>query len=119
MLELKVKGNSLLASPPSPAAARRPLPRRERRKARLQMVNETKADSVGRFKLKVSTPKAGGPYSVTISDGKSLTLDNVLIGEVWLCSGQSNMQMPMKGYNNQPVLGAIDAVLSHTNIEKT
>lgn len=76
---------------------------------------KTKADSNGRFKLKVSTPKAGGPYNVTISDGKSLTLENVLIGEVWLCSGQSNMQMPMKGYNNQPVLGAIDAVLSSTN----
>jgi sialate O-acetylesterase len=76
---------------------------------------ETKADSNGRFKIKVSTPKAGGPFKVTISDGTALTLENVLIGEVWLCTGQSNMQMPMKGYNNQPVLGSIDAVLASTN----
>lgn len=76
---------------------------------------DTKADSEGRWKLKVTTPKAGGPYNITISDGKTLTLDNVLIGEVWVCSGQSNMQMPMKGYNNQPVLGSIDAVLESTN----
>jgi sialate O-acetylesterase len=77
----------------------------------------TKADSSGRFKLKVATPKAGGPYTVTISDGKALTLENVLIGEVWLCSGQSNMQMPMKGYNNsnQPILGAMDAIMESTN----
>ena len=77
----------------------------------------TKADSIGRFKLKVSTPKAGGPFNITLSDGKVLTLDSILIGEVWLCSGQSNMQMPMKGYNNsnQPILGALDAVLESTN----
>jgi sialate O-acetylesterase len=78
---------------------------------------ETKADSSGRFKLKVATLKAGGPYNVTISDGKILTLENVLIGEVWVCSGQSNMQMPMKGYNNsnQPILGAMDAIEESTN----
>jgi sialate O-acetylesterase len=76
-----------------------------------------KAADDGRFKLKVSTPKAGGPYNVTISDGIALTLENVLIGEVWVCSGQSNMQMPMKGFNNsnQPVLGAMDAIQESTN----
>jgi sialate O-acetylesterase len=75
----------------------------------------TKAADDGRWKLKVSTPKAGGPYNVTISDGKAMTLENVLIGEVWVCSGQSNMQMPMKGYNNQPILGAMDAVFESKN----
>ena len=75
----------------------------------------TKSDSAGRWKLKVPTPKAGGSYTVTISDGTVLTLDNVLIGEVWVCSGQSNMQMPMKGYHMQPVLGAMDAILESTN----
>ncbi len=75
----------------------------------------TKAADDGRFKLKITTPKAGGPYTVKITDGKALTLENVLIGEVWVCSGQSNMQMPMKGYNNQPVLGAMDAVLESNN----
>jgi sialate O-acetylesterase len=75
----------------------------------------TKASVDGRWKLKVSTPKAGGPYNVTISDGKAVTLENVLIGEVWVCSGQSNMQMPMRGYNNQPVIGSLDAILESEN----
>ena len=70
----------------------------------------------GTWKLKVSTPKAGGPFEITLSDGKALKLKNVLIGEVWVCSGQSNMVMPMKGYRNQPVLGSSDAMNSdHAN----
>lgn len=72
----------------------------------------TKAADDGRWKLKVTTPKAGGPFNVTISDGKAVTLENVLIGEVWVCSGQSNMQMPMKGNMNQPILGSLEAILS-------
>ncbi len=75
----------------------------------------TKADNNGNWKLKVSTPEAGGPFSISISDGKNRTLENVLIGEVWVCSGQSNMQMPMKGYYNQPVLGANEAIATSEN----
>ena len=75
----------------------------------------TKADSDGKWKVKVSTPDAGGPYSVTISDGKPVTLNNVLIGEVWVCSGQSNMQMIMNGYHNQPILGSNRAIATSTN----
>jgi len=69
----------------------------------------------GTWKLKVSTPKAGGPFEITLSDGKALKLKNVLIGEVWVCSGQSNMVMPMKGYKNQPVLGSSDAIALSSN----
>jgi len=75
----------------------------------------TQASADGSWKLKVSTPKAGGPYEISISDGKSLKLKNVLIGEVWVCSGQSNMEMPMKGYKNQPILGSSDAVATSSN----
>ena len=74
-----------------------------------------KSDADGNWKLKVSTPGAGGPYSITISDGKTLTLENVMIGEVWVCSGQSNMQMTMAGYRNQPVLGSNEAVATSAN----
>lgn len=73
------------------------------------------ADSEGKWKIKMQTPSAGGPFSITISDGKSLTLKNVLIGEVWVCSGQSNMQMTMAGYRNQPVLGANEAIATSGN----
>jgi len=74
-----------------------------------------KADAEGKWKVKVQTPSAGGPFSITLSDGKSMTLNNVLIGEVWVCSGQSNMQMTMNGYRNQPVLGANEAIATSKN----
>lgn len=56
------------------------------------------AGSDGNWKIKVSTPSYGGPYDITISDGDVTTLKNVLIGEVWVCSGQSNMEMPVNGW---------------------
>ncbi|MDR2563348.1 MAG: 9-O-acetylesterase [Prevotellaceae bacterium] len=56
------------------------------------------ASSDGSWKLTIKTPEAGGPYTITISDGKELVLSNVMIGEVWVCSGQSNMEMPLEGW---------------------
>jgi sialate O-acetylesterase len=56
------------------------------------------ADQDGNWKILVSTPSYGGPYTINISDGDQLTLKNVLIGEVWVCSGQSNMEMPLAGW---------------------
>ncbi len=75
----------------------------------------TRADKDGRWKLKVPTPVAGGPFNVTISDGKTLTLRNIMIGEVWVCSGQSNMEMPMKGFRNQPVNGSNELIATSYN----
>ena len=72
----------------------------------------TKVDAHGRWTLEVPTPSAGGPYDITLSDGNRLTIRNVLIGEVWICSGQSNMEMPMKGFKAQPVEGADADLLS-------
>jgi sialate O-acetylesterase len=69
----------------------------------------------GNWKVVVNTPEAGGPYTVSISDGKTLTLENVMIGEVWICSGQSNMFMPMSGYKNQPVTGGNQAIATSRN----
>jgi sialate O-acetylesterase len=74
-----------------------------------------KAGSSGKWKMKISTPTAGGPYEIVISDGSPVTLHNVLIGEVWLCSGQSNMEMPMKGFRDQPVTGSNDAIFNADN----
>lgn len=74
-----------------------------------------RASADGSWKLKVATPKAGGPYEIVITDGKAFILKNVLMGEVWVCSGQSNMEMPMKGYRNMPVLGSLDAIALSSN----
>lgn len=75
----------------------------------------TTADTQGNWKLSIPTPIAGGPYSITISDGKDLTLSNILIGELWICSGQSNMEMPMKGFKNQPIANSNMDVLKSKN----
>ncbi|MDD4922447.1 MAG: sialate O-acetylesterase [Bacteroidales bacterium] len=72
---------------------------------------QSKADQAGKWILSVNTPKAGGPFKITISDGEALTLNNVLIGEVWFCSGQSNMEMPVAGFSRQPVEGNNEVIL--------
>lgn len=58
-----------------------------------------KSDAKGNWGVSLKTPVFGGPYSITINDGDTLQLKNILIGEVWLCSGQSNMEMPIDGNN--------------------
>ena len=69
-----------------------------------------KADSAGKWFAEVHTPHAGGPYEIVFSDGEKLKVSNVMIGEVWICSGQSNMEMRMKGFAGQPVAGAADMI---------
>ncbi|MCM1107711.1 MAG: hypothetical protein NC388_01515 [Clostridium sp.] len=61
---------------------------------------KVKADAKGNWQVTVQTPVAGGPYELSFSDGKRLTLRNVMVGEVWFCSGQSNMEMPVEGWGN-------------------
>ncbi len=56
------------------------------------------AGADGKFMVTIPTPVYGGPYKVTISDGDVTTLNNILLGEVWVCSGQSNMEMPIVGW---------------------
>jgi sialate O-acetylesterase len=75
-----------------------------------------RSDSNGRWKVTVQTPSASHtPYTLTVSDGKSVVLKNILIGEVWICSGQSNMEMQMKGWTNQPVEGGPEAIAHSSN----
>ena len=75
-----------------------------------------KADKDGKWKIALKTPEAGGPYTITVSDAKEVkTIKNILIGEVWLCSGQSNMEMPLKGFQGQPVLKGNEAIVHSRN----
>ncbi|MCS2582948.1 sialate O-acetylesterase [Bacteroides sp. BFG-551] len=73
---------------------------------------QTNVDTKGEWKLTLQTPRAGGPYSITFSDGEELKLQNILIGEVRFCSGQSNMEMPVKGFRGQPVFGSQPYIVS-------
>ena len=75
-----------------------------------------KSDAQGYWRMKIETPAAGfTPYSLTVSDGKAVTIRNILIGEVWVCSGQSNMEMPMKGNLNEPIEGGPEAIAMSSN----
>jgi sialate O-acetylesterase len=51
----------------------------------------TTADEAGKWMVKLQTPSAGGPYTLTIQGDNTVEIKNVLSGEVWFCSGQSNM----------------------------
>ena len=66
---------------------------------------KAKADSQGNWEVMVQTPKGSyKAYAIAVKgDGSSLQIKDVLIGEVWLASGQSNMEMPMRGFYNCPV----------------
>ena len=60
------------------------------------VTTKVKADKqTGAFDFDLRVPKAGGPYTLTFDDGKKTVLENVMAGEVWFCSGQSNMEMPL------------------------
>ena len=56
------------------------------------LIDSTIVDGNGKWVINLRTPVAGGPYSITIKGSNTIELKNVLIGEVWVCSGQSNME---------------------------
>jgi len=53
-----------------------------------------------RWQVKMQSPAVGGPYTIKISGHQSVELHNVLVGDVWLCGGQSNMQVPLRFARN-------------------
>ena len=66
---------------------------REGEKVTIKLAGEEASATVkdGRWMLKLKPLKAGGPFTLTVVADNTITLTNILIGEVWLCSGQSNM----------------------------
>ena len=70
----------------------------------------------GSWEVKIKTPSAGGPYNIQVTcDGETKIINNILIGEVWLASGQSNMEMTLSGNNREPVNGSLDAIANSNN----
>ncbi|MCW8848840.1 MAG: sialate O-acetylesterase, partial [Melioribacteraceae bacterium] len=54
------------------------------------------ADSLGNWNVLIPKQAAGGPYDMTIKGSNEIKIKDILIGDVWVCSGQSNMELPMK-----------------------
>ncbi|MRT91970.1 sialate O-acetylesterase [Ancylomarina sp. 16SWW S1-10-2] len=74
------------------------------------------SDAEGRWKTDLKTHKAGGPYQIDIKGSEQKQISDILLGEVWLCSGQSNMEMPLKGFlKGQGVSGSNQEILNSTN----
>ncbi len=57
-----------------------------------QQVDSAVTDGNAKWQLNIQTPSAGGPYTITIKGSNTIVLENILVGEVWICSGQSNME---------------------------
>ena len=76
----------------------------------------TKADGHGKWRTKIATPKADkNSYTLTVKGNEKVIFNNVVLGEVWLCSGQSNMEMPIKGFPDSPINGSNEAILNARN----
>ncbi|MGB4567584.1 MAG: sialate O-acetylesterase, partial [Dysgonamonadaceae bacterium] len=74
-------------------------------------ITKVEVDAKGNWIASIATPSASFiPCSISISDGEKVVLNNILIGEVWLASGQSNMEMPLNGFWNNPVLKANETI---------
>ena len=79
-----------------------------------------KADSDGKWEVEIKTPKGSyKAYDVIVKgDGATVKIKDVLVGEVWLASGQSNMEMPMRGFYNSPIENAYDYICAPAAKEK-
>ena len=74
---------------------------------------KTSVKADGSWRVEIPTGKAdGAAYTLTVKSGKeSLTVNDIVLGEVWICSGQSNMEMPVSGFGFQEVEGATEAIM--------
>lgn len=63
----------------------------------------TVAGDDGKWRVELDPMKAGGPYTLSVTGDNSVSFDDVLVGEVWLCSGQSNMEWTIQNSNNAEV----------------
>ena len=62
------------------------------------------ADNLGRWSVYLPAQPAGGnPSTLTVRAANTITLDDILLGDLWLASGQSNMEMPLAGFSNAPL----------------
>mgnify|MGYP001198069524 FL=1 len=72
---------------------------------------KTKSNNNGEWILKIQTNDYNGPHKLTISTNNDLIeINNILLGEVWFASGQSNMEMPLDGFFGEPIYGSQDII---------
>jgi sialate O-acetylesterase len=75
------------------------------------------ADNLGHWEVWLKPESAGGPFTLSVQgaqDSKPLERSDILVGDVWLASGQSNMEFPLAGFTNAPLLHG-DEEIAHAN----
>ena len=87
-------------------------------------VKSITADRDGNWKINLDKELAGGPYKLVIQGKNAVTFANVLVGEVWICSGQSNMEMPIEGWGKvndyeQEIAAAKYPQIRHIKVPRT
>lgn len=65
-----------------------------------KQTKSTKADKNGQWLITLTAEQAGGPYVMTVKGKNTILVQNILVGEVWVCSGQSNMEWPVNAAHN-------------------
>ncbi|MCF8413535.1 MAG: glycosyl hydrolase family 2 [Melioribacteraceae bacterium] len=76
---------------------------------------KTKIDNSGKWQLDIKTASYGGPYVVNVFSGKEkIEFKNILLGEVWVCSGQSNMEMPLKGWPPRDLIEGSESIIKNS-----
>ena len=75
----------------------------------------TVADALGRWSVNLPARTAGGPYSLTVRAKNTIELNDILVGDVWFASGQSNMEIPLKGFPNSAVIKDADKEIANAN----
>ncbi len=79
------------------------------------VTRDTTASALGQWSLYLPPERAGGPYSLTFTASNTLTLADVLIGDIWIASGQSNMELPLEGFRGQASLKNAAAEIAGAN----
>ena len=75
----------------------------------------TQADDLGAWSVYLNPEKAGGPDTLTIHGSAEITLSDILVGDVWFASGQSNMEIPLRGFPGSAVIKNADKEIASAN----
>ncbi len=83
-------------------------------------VKKTKADKTGKWMIRLDNETAGGPYTLTIKASNTIEIKNVLVGEVWICSGQSNTEWSVEQSNDakKEMASANNPMIRHIKIDR-
>ncbi|WP_263382334.1 sialate O-acetylesterase [Granulicella arctica] len=72
-------------------------------------------DELGRWSVELPVERAGGPYTLTVKGTNTIALEDILVGDLWFASGQSNMEMPLKGFGGATVVKDAEREIREAN----